>query len=73
MPAHTLCVAYVYPDYHGAEDHWDKIDYANLEKVNRMIALGLVLIANNPKEPEWNEENPRAARYVKAWKERRGR
>jgi Zn-dependent M28 family amino/carboxypeptidase len=70
VPAHTLCVAYIYPDYHGLGDHWDKIDYANMAKVNRSVALGLVMIANNPEEPKWNEANPKAARYVKAWKER---
>jgi Zn-dependent M28 family amino/carboxypeptidase len=70
VPAHTLCTAFVYPDYHGAGDHWDKIDYQNMAKVNRMVALGLVMIANNPEEPKWNEANPRAARYAQAWKER---
>lgn len=69
VPAHTLCTAFVYPDYHGAGDHWDKIDYANMAKVNRMVALGLIMIANNTAEPKWNESNPKAARYLKAWKE----
>jgi len=73
VPAHTLCVAYVYPDYHGLGDHWDKIDYTNMAKVNRCVALGLIMIANNPEEPKWNEANPKAARYVKAWKERHGK
>ncbi|HKS42118.1 MAG TPA: M28 family peptidase [Blastocatellia bacterium] len=73
VPAHTLCVAYVYPDYHGLGDHWDKIDYANMAKVNRCVALGLVMIANNPQEPKWNEANPKAARYLKAWKEHRSK
>ena len=36
VPAHTLCVAFSYPDYHGAADHWDKVDYANMAKVDRM-------------------------------------
>jgi len=67
VPAHTLCTAFVYPDYHGAGDHWDKIDYANMEKIDRMVALGLVMIANNPEAPKWNEANPKTARYVKAW------
>lgn len=67
VPAHTLCTAFVYPDYHGAGDHWDKIDYANMEKVDRMVALGLVMIANNSEAPKWNEANPKTARYVKAW------
>lgn len=72
VPAHTLCVAYAYPDYHGVGDHWDKIDYDNLAKVNRMIGLALLMIANDSNEPRWNESNPKTTRYVKAWKERRG-
>jgi hypothetical protein len=73
VPAHTICTAFVYPDYHGLGDHWDKIDYDNMAKVNRMVALGLIMIANNTEEPKWNEANPKAARYVKAWKERRAK
>ncbi|HET8675680.1 MAG TPA: M28 family peptidase [Blastocatellia bacterium] len=71
VPAHTLCVAFSYPDYHGAGDHWEKIDYANMEKVARMVALAAVMVANNPQEPKWNEANPKAARYLKAWQQRR--
>jgi Peptidase family M28 len=71
VPAHTLCTAFVYSDYHGLGDHWDKVDYNNMAKVNRMVALGLIMIANRSEEPKWNEANPKAARYVKAWKERR--
>jgi Peptidase family M28 len=73
VPAHTLSVAYVYPDYHGVGDHWDKIDYDNMAKVDRMVAVGLLMIATNPTEPKWNEENPKAAKYVKAWHDRRGK
>ena len=73
VPAHTLCVAYQYPDYHGAADHWDKVDYANMAKVDRMVARALLTIADDPNEPRWDESNPKAARYLKAWKERRGR
>jgi hypothetical protein len=71
VPAHTVSVAYVYPDYHGAGDHWEKIDYNNMAKVARMIALGLVMIADSRQEPAWDENSPRTAPYVKAWKERR--
>jgi hypothetical protein len=67
VPAHTLCTAFVYPDYHGAGDHWEKIDYANMEKVDRMVGLALITIANNAEAPKWNEANPKTARYVKAW------
>ncbi len=71
VPAHTICVAFEYPDYHGLGDHWDKIDYENMAKTNRMVALGLLLIADNPVAPKWNEANPKTEKYVKVWKERR--
>lgn len=71
VPSHTLSVAYEYPDYHKVGDHWDKIDYENMAKVDRMVALGLLMIANNAKEPKWDETNPKAARYLKAWRDRR--
>jgi len=68
IPAHTLCTAFVYPDYHQPADHWDKIDYDNMARVNRMVALALINIANNPQPPKWNEANPKTGRYVEAWK-----
>jgi hypothetical protein len=52
-------VAYDYPDYHGLGDEWQKIDYANMAKVDRMVALGLLDIANSPRAPQWNAENPK--------------
>jgi hypothetical protein len=71
VPAHTLCVAFVYPDYHGASDHWDKVDYANMARIDRMVARALLTLADDPEEPKWDESNPRAARYLRAWKARR--
>jgi len=68
IPAHTLCVAFIFPDYHKAGDHWDKIDYENLARVNRMIALALLTIADNAEPPKWNESNPKTERYVEAWR-----
>jgi Peptidase family M28 len=73
VPAHTLCVAFAYPDYHGVGDHWEKIDYENMAKVDRTVALGLLMIADNPEEPHWNAANPRTQRYLQAWKERHPR
>jgi Peptidase family M28 len=73
VPSHTIGVAFMFPDYHRAGDHWDKIDYANMAKINRMIARGLLMIANNPVEPKWSESNPKAAKYLKAWRARRQR
>lgn len=72
IPAHTLCVAFVYPDYHQPGDHWEKIDYDNLARVNRLVALSLLGIAENPLAPKWNEANPKTARYVEAWKRLQG-
>jgi Zn-dependent M28 family amino/carboxypeptidase len=69
VPAHTLSVAYEYPDYHKVGDSWDKIDYDNMARVDQMVAVGLLMIANNPAEPKWNEANPKTARYVKAWQD----
>lgn len=71
VPAHTICVAFAYEDYHGAGDHADKIDYENMAAVNRMIATGILMIADNDHEPRWHEWNPKASRYLRAWRERR--
>jgi len=68
IPAHTLCTAFVYPDYHQPSDHWDKIDYQNMARVTRMVALALLNIANKPQAPQWNEANTKTARYVEAWR-----
>jgi hypothetical protein len=66
VPAHTLCVAFLYPDYHAPGDHWDKIDYDNMARVGQAIGLGLLLIADDPVAPAWNRENPAAAKYARA-------
>ncbi len=72
IPAHTLLVAYEFPDYHRVGDEWQKLDYANMVKVDRMAAVGLLMIANNPVPPKWNAANPKAEPYLKAWKQRKG-
>ncbi|MGA2738242.1 MAG: M28 family peptidase [Bryobacteraceae bacterium] len=64
IPAHTIAVAFEFPDYHAAGDVWQKIDYTNMAKVDRMIALGLVMLADNPDPPHWNKENPKVERYL---------
>jgi Zn-dependent M28 family amino/carboxypeptidase len=71
IPAHTMSVAYEFPDYHGVGDSWDKIDYANMAKVDRMLALGIVMLADGD-APRWNEANPKTAPYVSAWKKLHG-
>jgi len=72
VPAHTVGVAFDFPDYHAAGDHWEKIDYANMERVVRAVGLGLLLLADDPEAPRWDAANPRAARYAEAWKKLHG-
>lgn len=66
IPAHTIAVAFEFPDYHATGDVWQKIDYGNMAKVDRMIALGIVMLADSPGPPRWNSENPKVGRYLKA-------
>jgi hypothetical protein len=68
IPAHTLCVAFDYPDYHKVGDHWEKVDYGNMAKVDRAVALALLHMASDYPPPKWNESNPKAKKYVDAAK-----
>jgi Peptidase family M28 len=70
VPAETLCVAFDYPDYHAVGDEWQKIDYDNMAKVDRAIALSMFLMADSEQPVRWNEGNPKTAPYVKASKQR---
>jgi hypothetical protein len=63
IPAHTLCVAFDFPDYHGLGDEWLKIDYENMAKVDRMVLLALLDLANSAEPPEWNAHNPKTEPY----------
>ena len=66
IPAHTLCVAYDFPDYHKVTDSWDKIDYDNMAAVDRAVALGVLRLASDEAPPKWNEQYAPARRYVDA-------
>lgn len=55
VPAHTLGVAFEFPDYHGLGDHWEKIDYDNMARVNRSVATGLWMLAESHETPHWTE------------------
>ena len=68
IPAHTLCVAFDYPDYHKAGDHWEKVDFANMANVDRAVALALLHLASDAPPPKWNESNAKAKKYVDAAK-----
>ncbi len=68
VPAHTLCVAFDYPDYHGKGDHWEKVDFENMAKVDRAVAVGLLHLASDAPPPHWNATNAAAKKYLEAAK-----
>ena len=70
IPSHTVSVAYAFPDYHGAGDHWDKIDYENMALVDRTVALAIWKIANAADTPKWNAQNPKASKYLGIWQQK---
>jgi Zn-dependent M28 family amino/carboxypeptidase len=69
IPAHTLAAAFDFPDYHKPGDEWEKLDYPNMEKVDRAIALSVMMIADSTAPPRWNEANEKTGKYVKAQRE----
>jgi hypothetical protein len=66
--SHTLYVADDYSDYHKAGDEWQKIDYANMAKIDRAVALGLLRLASDAAPPQWNEGSAAVRPYAEAAK-----
>lgn len=66
IPSHTASVGYVFPDYHRVTDEWQKLDYENMAKVARTIALAAYRVADDVAVPVWSVENPKTAPYRKA-------
>lgn len=58
--AHTIAVAFEFPDYHKMSDTADKIDYENMAKVDRAIAAGVVAIADRTEAPAWSDSKAAA-------------
>ncbi len=73
VPAHTICVTFSYDDYHQVGDHWEKIDYQNMARTTRLLAVGLHRMADSDLIPVWNEDNPAIERYLQAWKALHGK
>lgn len=72
VPAITVAVAWIFPDYHRPGDHWDKLDYPNMEKAVRTAALAAARLANHAQPPRWIESNPKVTHYLKAWQNLHG-
>ena len=73
VPAHTVGVAFEFPDYHGVGDEWPKIDFANMARVVRAVGLAALALADSQESPRWNEQNPKAAPYLEAWRKLHGK
>lgn len=73
VPAITLAVAWQYPDYHRASDHWDKLDYDNFETVARAVGLTSWRVANSTQGVMWLPENTKNGRYRQAWQALQGK
>jgi len=69
VPSTTILTTFEFPDYHKVGDEWDKLDYPNLARVDRAIALTVMMLGDDPEAPRWNETNPKTEKYVKAWRE----
>ena len=65
VPAHTLSVGYMFPDYHKPGDEWSKLDYNNLALVDRTVALAVYQVADSSDTPQW-KDIPLTERYIKA-------
>ncbi len=68
VPAHTLCVAFDFRDYHAVSDQWEKIDYANMARIDDAVGLALLQLASDASPPRWNESVPAARKYLEAAK-----
>lgn len=71
IPAHTLCTAFSFPDYHGVDDEADRLDYANMALICEVIADAVLQLASSSETPRWNESVPAAQPYATRWKELR--
>src|SRR5262249_26204540 len=70
VPSQTMGVLYEFPDYHDVGDTMDKIDFDNMARVDRMLAIGVYMIANDSRPPRWNESLQETTPYVQALQSR---
>jgi hypothetical protein len=61
VPAHTVSVAYGFPDYHGLGDEAGKLDYANMSAVSRAVRAGIGALANRTLKLTLREGSPRVS------------
>jgi Zn-dependent M28 family amino/carboxypeptidase len=64
IPDGTIFVAADFPDYHRVGDKWQKIDYENMAKLDRALALGLMHLSSDAAPPKWNTAIPAARKFA---------
>jgi len=68
VPAHTLTVAFNYPDYHAMGDKWQKIDFDNMAEGGSCgRADGITCWPQATSHRVGTESDPKAAAYFKVW------
>ena len=72
IPDLTLATSFEFPDYHGLKDEWQKIDFPEMVKVDRLVARVVWRVANDPESPHWNSQNQKTAKYREPAKEKGG-
>ena len=70
VPAHTVSVTYEFPDYHAVGDEWQKLDYANMARVDEAVGIAMLRLASAPMPPKWNDI-PATQKFVEAAKKLR--
>lgn len=66
IPDVTLASSFEFPDYHGLKDEWQKIDFPEMVKIDRLAARAVWVVANSTRAPEWNSQNDKTAKYREA-------
>ena len=66
VPSTSVTVTYVFSDYHQPGDEWPKLDYGNMARVDRAIALAAYGLADSIEAPRWNARNGKTEAYRKA-------
>jgi len=67
IPSHTVCTAFIFPDYHKVSDHWEQLNYPNFVKAVRAVCRALFTLVGSDRTPRWMPDHPRTARYREAW------
>jgi hypothetical protein len=63
IPAHTLGVAFGFPDYHRPGDEWPKLDYPHFARVTSFVITAVRTLANATAQPQWSKTNKTALEY----------